>query len=145
MEKIMQQKISADHLLYVSLKYTKTTQVMENLISRWSSLIESMIDKLLEQAEKKKKIKELPEAPRRRIDSVKKLFSRDKEIKKGIELYEFFRKVPDLEKTRESEFRKNVALNVKYRGEWIRIDLDKLKEYNENLENFLKKTREKTK
>jgi hypothetical protein len=136
MDKIMQQKISADHLLYVSLKYTKTTDVILNLLSRWSNLINSSIDKLLEKAKKNKKI-EIPKAPKQKIDLVKKEYKKNKDIIKTIELFDFFRKIENLEKTREHEFRKNVALNVKFRGEWIRIDLDKLKEYSEILDNFI--------
>jgi len=50
MERIIQEKISADHLLYVSLKYTKTTDVILNLIARWRSIIDLCIDKILEKA-----------------------------------------------------------------------------------------------
>ena len=39
MEEIIQEKISADHLLYVSLKYTKTCDVVLNLILRWRRMI----------------------------------------------------------------------------------------------------------
>ena len=49
---IMKEKISADHLLYVSLKYTKTCDVILNLISRWQSMIEISFDALLEKAVK---------------------------------------------------------------------------------------------
>ena len=44
----MQEKISADHLLYVSLKYTKTCDVILNLIQRWRKMIETAIDEILE-------------------------------------------------------------------------------------------------
>ena len=54
MERIMQEKISADHLLYVSLKYTKTTDVMLNLITRWKSMIEMSFDAIIEKSVKEK-------------------------------------------------------------------------------------------
>ncbi len=134
----MQQKISADHLLYVSLKYTKTTDVILNLLARWTNLIDSSINKLLENAEK---IEKIPKAPKQKIDLVKKTYKKNKDIIKTIELFDFFRKVKNLEKTREHEFRKNVALNVKFRGRWVRIDLEKLKEYSEILDNFINSIR----
>ncbi len=140
MEKIIQEKISADHLLYVSLKYTKTTQVISNLISRWTSLIENIIVKVLEN---EKKIKNIPSAPIQKINSMRGLFKNNKIIQDTMDMYLIFRKIDDLEKTRESEFRKNVALTVNYKGKWIRIDLQKLKEYNELLENFLKEIKNK--
>lgn len=54
MEKIIKEKISADHLLYVSLKYTKTCDVIINLLLRWKIMIELATDKLIERAKKEK-------------------------------------------------------------------------------------------
>ena len=45
--------------------------------------------------------------------------------------------MPELNKTREGEFRKNVALKVVDAGGEVRIDMDKLKEYSELLEKFI--------
>ena len=56
MENIIQEKISADHLLYVSLKYTKTCDVIKNLLLRWRKMIETAIDSTLKHSKKKKKI-----------------------------------------------------------------------------------------
>ena len=39
---VVKEKTSADHLLYVSLKYTKTCDVI-NLIERWRYLIEKSL------------------------------------------------------------------------------------------------------
>ncbi len=55
MEEIIQEKISADHLLYVSLKYTKTCDVILNLILRWKRMIETSINGILKHAKKKRK------------------------------------------------------------------------------------------
>ena len=49
-EEIIKEKTSADHLLYVSLKYTKTCDVILNLLARWKSLIELSFDTILEEA-----------------------------------------------------------------------------------------------
>ncbi len=142
MEKIMQEKISADHLLYVSLKYTKTTDVMLNLIARWRSMIETAVDRLLEKAKKQKKLKTIPLAPKLKIDKTKEIYKKNKEIIEAMDLYEFLKRVDKLEKTRESEFRKHVTLKVLDKGEWVSIDMDKLKEYNEILERFINAVRD---
>ena len=55
-EKIIKEKISADHLLYVSLKYTKTCDVILNLLTRWTIMIEDCIEGMLAHLKKKKKI-----------------------------------------------------------------------------------------
>jgi hypothetical protein len=137
MERIIQEKISADHLLYVSLKYTKTADVILNLITRWKSMIDISLDKFLESAKKKKLIKSIPQAPKPKIDLVRELYKKNDEMIQTIELYEFFKRIENDEKIRENEFRKNVALKVLDRGEWITIDMDKLKEYSAILEKFI--------
>src|SRR3989344_9385160 len=130
MEKIIKEKISADHLLYVSLKYTKTCDVIINLLLRWKIMIELGMDLLVENAKKAKKWKPVPDAPRAKLIQFKKIYTSDEVISRTLELYELFRDLDQLEKIREGEFRKGVNLKVQYKGEWIRIDLDKLKEYS---------------
>jgi len=137
MEEIIQEKISADHLLYVSLKYTKTCDVIMNLIVRWKRMIEVSIEEVLKHAKKKKKISSIPTNPIGKIEAVKNLFKKEKEFQKVIEMYEMFRKIEDLRKERIGEFRKNVTLKVFYRGEEISINLDMLKLYAERLEKFI--------
>lgn len=137
MERIIQEKISADHLLYVSLKYTKTTDVMLNLIERWRSMIETAIDSVLEKAKSKKRIKLIPDAPKLRIDKIRELYKKDPDIIEAMDLYELFKRIDKAEKTRESEFRKHVTLKILDKGNWISIDMEKLKEYSEILERFI--------
>ena len=137
MEKIIQEKTSADHLLYVSLKYTKTTDVILNLLYRWRNLVDEGIDKILERAKKEKKIKSVPSAPKLKIDKVLELEKNNEIIKKTLEAYDFFKKAETAEKIRENEFRKNVAFRMMYRGNWEVVNLDKLKEFNLVIENFV--------
>ena len=122
MEEIIQEKISADHLLYVSLKYTKTCDVITNLIIRWRRLIDTSIDKIMKHAKKKKKISSVPLNPIKKIEQVRKLFKKDKNFLEVINMYEMFRKIEELRKERIGEFRKNVTLRVFYRGKEININ-----------------------
>ncbi|MEA3329671.1 MAG: hypothetical protein U9Q06_02920 [Nanoarchaeota archaeon] len=137
MERVIKEKISADHLLYVSLKYTKTSEVIVNLLLRWSVMIEHAISSMLIHAKKKKKIKRIPTSPKPRIDLIKDVFKDEPIVLDTIALYEMFRRIEELDKESEGEFRKNVALKVNYRGEQVRVDLDKLKEYSATLESFI--------
>jgi hypothetical protein len=141
LEHIIKEKISADHLLYVSLKYTKTCDVMINLLKRWKIMIDYAIDGLLEKAKKKKKLKKVPTAPKIKLDVIKQVFKKDPEVTDAIEIYEMFKLIDVLKKSKESEFRKGVCLKVMYRGEEVRVDLEKLKEYSEILERFINYTK----
>ena len=142
MEEIIQEKISADHLLYVSLKYTKTCDVIKNLILRWRRMIETSIEEILKHAKKKKKISSIPSNPFGKIEEIKKLFKKDKNFLEVIELYEMFRKLEDLRIERIGEFRKNVTLKIYYQGKEINVNLEQLKVYAEKMEKFVDSTKE---
>lgn len=142
MEKIIQEKISADHLFYVSLKYTKTCDVINNLLLRWRKMIETAIDQILKHAKKKKKISSIPTNPVKKIDAVKSLFKKDKNFIQVIEFYNMLRKLEDLRKERGGEFRKNVCLKIYYQGREINVNLEQLKIYADMLEKFISTTKQ---
>ena len=137
MDNIIKEKISADHLLYVSLKYTKTCDVIINLLLRWKIMIEMAMDNLVEMAKKKKKWKKVPNAPRAKLIQLKKIYANVIEVSSALELYELFRDIEKLDKVRENEFRKGVNLRVSYKEETVSINLDKVKEYSDILERFI--------
>lgn len=137
MEKIIKEKISADHLLYVSLKYTKTCDVIINLLLRWKIMIELGIERLIEKAKKAKKWKPVSDAPRAKLLQLAEIYKKDDVISKTLELYELFRDVEKLEKVRENEFRKGVNLKVNYKGQTVNVNLETLKEYSQLLEKFI--------
>ena len=142
MEEIIQEKISADHLLYVSLKYTKTCDVIINLLLRWKEMIELSVDTMLKHAKKKKKIPSVSTNPVGRIEEIKKLFKKDENFLEIIELYDMFKKIRELRIERIGEFRKNVNLKVFYKGKEIDINLEQLKVYAEKVERFVKSTKQ---
>ena len=142
MENIIQEKISADHLLYVSLKYTKTCDVIMNLLLRWRKMISTSIDAILRHSKNKGKIQQVPENTVKKVDEIKKLFKKDKNFQEVLELYEMLRKIESLKTERIGEFRKNVSLKISYKGEIIKINLEKLKEYAEMLEKFISTTKQ---
>lgn len=137
MEDIIQEKISADHLLYVSLKYTKTCDVIRNLLLRWRRMIETSCESILIHAKKKKKIKSIPTNPVGKIEQMKKLFKKNENFLKVIEFYEMLRKLEELRTERIGEFRKNVTFRIFYKGEEINVNLEQLKIYAELLEKFI--------
>ncbi len=137
MELLIKEKISADHLLYVSLKYTKTCDVIINLLLRWKAMIEIGMNMLVEKSKKQKKWKPIPNAQRAKLIQLTALYSNNTDISEALELYELFRNIESLDKVRENEFRKGVNLRVTYRGKMVNINLEKLKEYSQILERFI--------
>ena len=137
MEEIIQEKISADHLLYVSLKYTKTCDVIMNLLLRWRRMIETSIDALLDHAKKKKKISSVAETSVKKLDKAKEIFKKNNDIMNTLKFYEMLRKLEELRTERIGEFRKNVNLKIFYMGGETDVDLKKLKDYALLLEKFI--------
>ncbi|NCO18256.1 hypothetical protein COT60_03445 [Candidatus Pacearchaeota archaeon CG09_land_8_20_14_0_10_30_9] len=143
MEEIIQEKISADHLLYVSLKYTKTCDVIMNLLLRWRKMIDTCIIHILKDAKQKGKVKEVSENAMGRIAEIKGLLKKDQNALNTIDFFMMLRKIESLQIERIGEFRKNVTLKVIFRGKEININLEKLKEYAEMLEKFIGMTKKK--
>lgn len=137
MDAIIKEKTSADHLLYVSLKYTKTCDVIINLLLRWKVMIDLAMDRLVERAKKTKQWKPIPDAPRAKLVQLKKIYANEPIVSQILDMYELFRDIEKLDKVRESEFRKGVNLKVTYKGELINVNLDKLQQYAELIDRFI--------
>ena len=137
-EEIIKEKTSADHLMFVSLKYTKTCDVILNLIARWKSLIELSFDTILQKGCDNGSIACMHNTPKQRIEFIKKYFVKNKAIQEVVPLYIFFKRIPDLSKTRSGEFRKNVNLKVVMTPtRAIDINMEKLNEYYDIIEAFI--------
>lgn len=132
---IIKEKISADHLLYVSLKYTKTCDVILNLLSRWKIMVETSFALLIQNAGKS--WKPVPDAPRAKLIQLRKIYAEDPVVMEALDLYEFFRDIENLDKARENEFRKGVNLKVNYKSKVVNINLEQLALYSQILERFI--------
>ncbi len=135
LDAVIKEKISADHLLYVSLKYTKTCDVILNLLLRWKIMIDASLDLLIEKSGKK--WKPVPNAPRAKLIQLRKLYAEEPLVMEALDLYEFFRDVESLDKSREGEFRKGVNLKVQYKGKQVNVNLEQLVIYSQILERFI--------
>ncbi len=142
MKRIQEEFRRAEHLLYVSLKYTKTADVIRNVLIRWASTIELCIDRLLMRAKRTKKIKAIPTAPLAKSDLILKIH-KDKLVKEIVSLYLFFRRLKTLQQMRMHEFRKHVALLVIDGKKEINIDIPQLYEWNKKIKEFLAYVKEK--
>jgi hypothetical protein len=99
-------------------------------------MIDISIQYLLERAKKAKKFKTVSEAPKAKELLVRDIYKKNKIIIETMEIYNLFRKMPGLDKIRESEFRKNVAVIAMNGTKEIKVDMEKLKEWNEKMNIF---------
>ena len=126
-----------DHLFYVSLKYTRTVDVIKSVIERLITALDFSIDALLLYMQKKKKIKEIPSNPMAKCDLIKKLFSENKEFVNEIDFYIMLRKINRAEYSKEREFRRHVTMVVVVDEDVLNIDIDTIQEYHERTNTFV--------
>jgi len=121
----------ADHLIFVSLKYTRTMDVLDSVVKRLVSTMELIVETLLQWLLKKKKIKEIPESYKSKIEVVRASFKRDEIIQDFLKFYSFLLRVDKGHHAGRSEFRKGVTMtSTSELGDVIdEVNLDKIKEY----------------
>jgi hypothetical protein len=127
-----------DHLIYVSLKYTRTCDVIHNVIERLISSFDFVIDALLKKAQDEKKIMVIPNAPKLKCELLEQLYDGDEKVIAAVKEYLFFRVLSRSEYGRESEYRRHVAMVLEIEGKTYKIDIDIVTEYykraKENIE-----------
>ena len=123
------QVLRADHLFHVTLKYTRTADVIKNTIKRLVSSLEYAITEILE----KKKIKDIPVIALMKADLLKRKFPKNKTIKELVNFYLHIKKVDKGQYAVQAEYRKNVAIIVNDE----KIDIPKLREFLDKTKEFV--------
>jgi len=127
----------ADHLIFVTLKYTKTVDVLKNTIHRLINAYDCGIIVALESLKKQKKLKKIPLTPLSRAEELKKLTTRRPEMKEFLKFYFFLKRIDKAEYTKKEEYRKNVALTVLDNDEVFTIDIERLFEFYKRTRDFI--------
>ncbi len=127
-----------DHLIYVSLKYTRTVDVLLNVIKRLIDAYDFAIDAILGYAQEKGMLEEdIPTNPLSKADLILKKFH-DPVIKDNIELYLLFRKIVKADYERFNEYRRHVTLKTMVDNRDIEIKIDNITEYYNIIKEFVK-------
>ncbi|MEK6934760.1 MAG: hypothetical protein AABW46_02680 [Nanoarchaeota archaeon] len=121
----------ADHLIYVTLKYTRTADVIKNTIKR---LINAFDFAVLE-ALKYLKVKDISDVPRVRVKQLEKKIP---DLKKEAKFYLLLKSIDAAPFKRKEEFRKNVALVTSI----TEVNYEKLRSYFERTILFVKNIEE---
>lgn len=124
----------ADHLIFVSLKYTRTCDVMKNAIKRMIVAFELSMKEYLEHLKKEKKLERVHGTAKERALSIKNIFGN--QVKKYLALYSLLKKIDKAEYTASEEFRKNVTLTTKT-AKPIAVKVINLYEYLEMTKSFV--------
>lgn len=115
-----------EHLIYVSLKYTRTVDVILNILTRMTDGYALMVDAIIEYEMEQGKVTLEPESIIERAMLVKQLFANDDVVVDNMELYLLLRKLLRAKNVeRENEYRRYVTMKtvVDGREEIVTIDI----------------------
>jgi len=120
-----------DHLYFVTLKYTRTADVILNTIKRMISSIEVSSNEVLEFLLEKGKVKEIPSMTKEKIEMIRNIALSDDDV----EFYYFLKKIERTEYTGREEYRKNVTMVTSF----VEVDIVLLGEYFERIQFMMEK------
>ncbi len=131
-----------DHLIYVSLKYTRTADVLKNILDRMITSFDFVIDGVLAKAEQEGRIFEVPQAPALKCKELKELYAHEQTILECIDFYLLLRQLYRSEFTRVNEFRRHVAMIIQLPDREITLDIDTVTEYYKRCMQYMHYFRE---
>jgi len=128
----------ADHSIAVSLKYTRTVDVLKSIIDRLINTIGFILDASLSHAKDQKKISEIPSLPRLKVEKAKELFADDPSIIDFGDFYLLLRKISKAKFDRAREYRRHVTMTAHMEGgEKIEVTIDIITDYFAKTKDFL--------
>jgi len=127
----------ADHLIFVSLKYTRTVDIIKNIIERLINAYDFGITALFSFSRSKKKAAPIPSAPLVRAETIKNTFSNDPQLVNFINLYILFRKIKNAKFSRAQEYRRHVTMTAFLDEGEVEISIDIITEYFEKTKEFI--------
>ncbi len=127
----------SDHLIYVSLKYTRTADVLKSIIERLINAFNFGCEALLEKAKQESRVSSVPPMPLPRIELVRKAFP-DKKIQDFMEFYLLLRKIDKAKFTRTQEYRRHVSMVASVDNAQIEITIDIISDYFERAKDFIR-------
>jgi hypothetical protein len=130
-----------DHLIYVSLKYTRTVDVIVNILNRMVDGYAFLMDAMLKYAEEKKLWSgTAPGSAIEKAELVKRIFKEDIEIQDNVELYLLLRKLLRAKTVeRENEYRRHVTMKAIIDGREEIVNIDIITNYYLFEREFLQK------
>ena len=126
-----------EHLIFVSLKYTGTVDIIKSIISRMIDSYNFILEGMLLELKKEGKIDEIPLTPKLKADIVKQGYPEDRMIPELLNLYLLLRQLNRAEYKQIHAFRRGVAMIAKIDNREMTIDIDTITEYYKTTKDFI--------
>ena len=134
-----------DHLVFVSLRYTRTVDVIKSIVQRLVYTYDEFMTCILMSAKKDGTLEQIPELPALRCNKIRELFPEDEILINMVDFYQMLRKILRSKISGINEFRRHVTLIGRLDGEEWRVDIDLVNEYYKDAREhfeYLKKIKE---
>ncbi|MBS3127323.1 hypothetical protein J4228_04110 [Candidatus Woesearchaeota archaeon] len=132
-----------EHIIYVSLKYTRTVDVILNALRRMVSTCDFIIEAFLEKAIEEGRIESLPKSPALRATWVGELHADDPKLQNYLAFYSFLKTILKLSYKKREEYRRHVTLIVDLEQATAEIKIDNLLNAEKFVHHFLNYSWEK--
>src|SRR3989339_403517 len=102
-----------DHLIFVTLKYTRTVDIIRTIIGKFILTLDHQTEKYYSMQLEKGKIKEIPRVPLMRMKKLEQIHIKDTKIKDMVDFYVQLKAIYNADFKAKEEYRKNVTLVTK--------------------------------
>ena len=126
-----------DHLIYVSLKYTRTADVLHSVINRMISTYDELLGGFVHKLHEEGKIEDAPKYPNKRAEIVLEQFKENDQVTQNIKLYLLLKKIYNAEFSRANEYRRNVTLISHLDTENYDVTIDSVTEDYKRMQEFM--------
>tara|TARA_B100000315_G_C14457137_1_gene531948 strand:+ start:250 stop:711 length:462 start_codon:yes stop_codon:yes gene_type:complete len=126
-----------DHLIFVSLKYTRTVDVIISIIERILNCYEFIIDGLLQEAVDNNKLDTIPKTPVVKTELLLKFYGKDPVFKPYMDFYLLLRKVVRAKYERAREFRRHVTMTALVDEKEMEVNIDIISDYFKRMKEFV--------
>jgi len=99
-----------EHLIFVSLKYTRTTDVIRNTVLRFISFFDMVMEAYIIDADEKDLIDKIPRSPPLKASKVAELYPDNEELQKYIGFYFFLKDLLKKDYEKINEYRRHVGM-----------------------------------
>ena len=127
-----------DHLIYVSLKYTRTVDIIKNTVQRIIDAYDAGISALLKLLKEQGRIETIPKSPGLRVNILADAFVEEPILNDFFSHYRIMREVLRAEFSRREEFRRHVTMIAQLKGQVLEINIDSVTEDYKKVKTFVK-------
>jgi len=122
-----------DHLIFVTLKYTRTADIIRTILGKFILTLDHQTEKYYLVQLERGKVKDIPPVPLMRMKKLEQIHTKDPKVKDMVDFYVQLKAIYNADFKAKEEYRKNVTLVTK--GKEINIAM--LKGYVDTTRDYV--------